>query len=214
MTRFHLLLVLAFVCGWLSPASLPAQEVRPPFTMNKQYSADMTIVTKNGMTLETKSYIDGDKMRSEMEMNGIKMATIIRRDKSKIYQLMPSQKMVLEMDYDESKFKGQSAAAFGTDGKYELVGPDLADGVNCTKYKVTSDKNHQVFFFWLDTANQVPLKMEAQDNSFTVKWKNFKAGPQSPDLFELPAGYQVMPMPAMPGMPSGMGSGGGDTEGQ
>ena len=213
MTRFHLLLVLAFVCGWLSPASLPAQEVRAPFTMNKQYSADMTVITKNGMTLKTKTYIDNDKVRSELEMNGMKIATIVRKDKSKVYEVMPEQKMVLEMDYDESKFKGLNAAAFGNDGKYDLVGPDVVDGVNCTKYTVTSDKNHQVFFFWLDTVNKVPLKMEAQDHSFTVKWSNFKSGPQSPDLFEIPAGYQVTPMPAMPGMPSGMGSGSGDAGG-
>jgi hypothetical protein len=33
----------------------------------------------------------------------------------------------------------------------------------------------------------------------TMLWKNYKAGPQDPALFEPPADYKVMTMPAMPG---------------
>jgi outer membrane lipoprotein-sorting protein len=191
-------------CCLLCPASLPAEEGTPPFAMEKQYSAEMTITTKAGMTLQLKSYVDGDKMRSEMTMNGMDMATIVRKDKQKIYQVMVSQKMVMELPYDPDKFKGSTAASFGPEGKFELVGPDIVDGVACMKYKVTSDKNKQIFYFWLDAARKAPVEMAAEDGSFTAKWKNFKTGPQDASLFELPAGYQVMAMPAMPG-----GAGGG-----
>jgi len=177
--------------------------------MDKQYSADMTITTKKGMTIQAKTHLDGDKMRSDMAMSGMDMATIVRKDKQKIYQLMVSQKMAMEMDYDPAKFmQGRTAAAFGPEGKFELVGPETVDGVACTKYKVTSDKTKQVFDFWLDLANKVPVQMAAEDGSFTVKWKNYKVGPQDPALFEVPAGYQVMPMPNMSGMQGGEGGGG------
>jgi len=187
-------------CWLLYPASLPAQEVAPPFAMDKPYSADMTITTKQGMTIQAKAYLDGDKMRSDMSMNGMDMATIIRKDKQKIYQVMVSQKMVMEMDYDPAKFmKGRTAAAFGPEGKFEVIGPDTIDGVACTKYKVISDKTKQVFYFWLDLARKVPVQMAAADDSFTVKWKNYKVGPQDAALFEVPADYQVLPMPSLPG---------------
>ena len=209
MTRFHLILALVFGSCWLTSAPSRAQDAQPPFAMAKQYSAALTITTKGGLNISSQANVDGDKMRSEMEMNGMKMATIIRKDKLKIYEVMPAQKMVLQMDYDESKFKGQVAAAFGTEGKFELVGPEVVDGVASSKYKVTSDKTHQVFFFWLDMVNKAPVKMEAEDKSFSVEWKSYKPGPQSPDLFEIPAGYQVMDMPSMPGMPGGGGEAGG-----
>ncbi len=70
-----------------------------------------------------------------------------------------------------------------------------------------AQETHQVVFFWLDTANKVPVKMQAQDESFTALWSHYKAGPQDPALFEVPAGYQVMDMP-MPIAPSAPAPGG------
>jgi hypothetical protein len=112
---------------------------------------------------------------------------------------MNAQKMVMEMPYDPDKFQGRTAASFGPEGTFELVGPDTIDGVSCTKYKVTSDKTKQVFYFWLDVARKVPVQMAAADGSLTVKWKNFTVGPPDASLFEVPEGYQVMAMPGMPG---------------
>jgi Domain of unknown function (DUF4412) len=209
MTRYHFLLALVIGGFVLGPVSLPAQEVRAPFTMDKQYSADVTITAKDNRTMKAKTYIDDEKMRLEMAIGDMKVATIIRKDKMKIYQVMISQKMIIEMDYDESKMKGREAAAFGPEGKFELIGPDTIDGVPVTKYKVTSDKTHQVFFFYLDLVKKVPVKMEAEDKSFILEWTNYKAGPQSPDLFEEPSGYQVMSMPMpTPGATGGVDGGG------
>jgi outer membrane lipoprotein-sorting protein len=194
-------LVFAIVAGCclLRPAPLPAEEAAPPFTMEKHYSADLTITTKEGMAIQSKTYVDGDKMRSDATMNGMEMAIIVRKDKQKMYRVMVSQKMVMETDYDPDQLKGRAAATFGPEGKFDLVGPDTVDGVACTKYKVTSDKSNQVFYFWLDAVRKAPVQMAATDGSFTVKWKNYQAGPQDPALFEPPADYKVMTMPGTPG---------------
>jgi len=42
-----------------------------------------------------------------------------------------------------------------------------------------------------------------------VKWSNYTTGPQDATLFEPPAGFQVMQMPAGMGMPGGGGAPGG-----
>ncbi len=199
--RFALVVVAGLGLMHLQPAR--AQVIAAPFEMNKEYSADLSIVTKDGQTIESKTYVSGDKMRGSVSMGGMQMETIVRKDKQKIYQVMDAQKMVMEMDYDPAKFmQGRTAAAFGPMGKFELVGPDTVDGVVCTKYKVTSDKGES-YFFWLDVAHKAPVEMAAVNGSFTVKWKNYKVGPQDPALFEVPADYQVMAMPNMPGMSGG-----------
>jgi hypothetical protein len=172
-----------------------------PFAMDKHYSADVSVATKEGMNIQSKTYVDGDKMRSDVNMGGMAMSIIVRKDTKKIYQVMDAQKMIMEMAYNPNKFPGNSAASFGPEGKFTPVGPDTVDGIACTKYIVTSDKTKQVFYFWLDTARQIPVQMAAVSGSFVVKWKNFAAGPQNPALFEPPTGYQVMQMPSMPGMP-------------
>ncbi len=211
----------ALVAGLLCPASLfadattptappaPAPPVAaasetPPFTMEKHYSAETTVTLKGGMIIGSKSYIDGDKMRSDVQMHGMDMSIIVRKDTKKIYQVLTDQKMVMESDFDPTKSIGQKAeAAYGPEGKFELIGPETVDGVACTKYKVTSDKNQQVFFFWFDTAKKLPVEMAAADASMTVKWSNYSPGPQDPALFEVPTGFQVMQMPAGMGMPGG-----------
>ena len=205
MNSLRLALAIVAGCCLLRPTPLPADDTAAPFAMEKHYSADLTIMTKEGMSVESKNYVDGDKMRSDATMNGMDMSIIVRKDEQKIYNVMNTQKMVMVMPYDPSKVAGRTAASFGPEGKFTLIGPDSVDGVACTKYSVTSDKTKQVFFFWLDPVRKVPLQMSAADGSFTVKWKNFNAGPQDPSLFEPPADYQVMQMPSIPGMPGGAG---------
>jgi hypothetical protein len=215
MTPFRLVLVIVAGCCLVWPAPLLADDVvppappvtptpaatseAPPFAMEKHYSADLAILMKNGAAIQSKTYVDGDKMRSNVSMNGMDMAIIVRKDEKKIYQVMESQKMVMVSDFNPDKYPGGSAASFGPEGKFTLIGPDTVDGVLCTKYLVTPDKTKQVFFFWLDTAQKVPVEMAAADGSLVVKWKNFVAGPQDASLFEVPAGYQTMDMQGMPG---------------
>jgi hypothetical protein len=75
----------------------------------------------------------------------------------------------------------------------------MAEGAACMKYKVTSNASNKVSFMWVDAATKAPVKMVAEDGSFTMLWKNYKAGPQDPALFEVPAGYKVMSMQSTPG---------------
>jgi outer membrane lipoprotein-sorting protein len=213
MKLFRLSLLVVAGCCLVRSESLFAQEVPPPFTMDKQYSADITVTTKDGTTIQGKLYIDGDKIRNESTMNGMNVITIIRKDQQKIYAVMTAQKTVMEMPYDPDKFKGRMDTSFGPDGKFELIGPETIEGVATTKYRVTSDKTKQVTFFWLDLAKKVPVKMASEDGSFTVIYKNYRVAPQDASLFVPPPDYQVMPMPDIPGM-SGGGEGGGGGGGQ
>ncbi len=181
------------------PAPLFADVGAPPYAMEKHYSADITVVTSSGMTVQSKTYVDGDKMRGDVVLNGMQMSVIVRKDKQKVYEVLDAQKMVMETTYDPNSSMGHTAGSFGPEGTFKLIGPDTVDGVVCTKYTVTSDKTKQVFHFWLDPVRKIPVQMAAVDGSLTVKWKNFAAGPQDPALFEPPAGYQVTSLSGIPG---------------
>jgi hypothetical protein len=205
MNAHRLVFLVAVGGALLRFVPLEADDTAAPFAMEKHYSADLTITLKSGMVIATKAYVDGDKMRSDVTMNGMGMSIIVRKDTKEIYQILSSQKMMMETPFDATKFKGRAAASFGPEGKFDLIGPDTVDGVACTKYKVTSDADQQVFYFWLDSARKVPVRMVPQDGSLTVSWKNFAAGPQDAALFEPPAGYQIMPMPGIPAAAAGAG---------
>ena len=199
MNPSRLILLLAVGCLFHTlPAS--AQQVSPPFTMDKQYSADLMIMMKDGTTMRGKTYIDGDKIRSEMTTSGMETVNIIRQDEKKMYMLIVASKMAVEMPYNPDKIDKQPGANFGPEGKFERLGPERFEGIDCMKYKVTSEKNGQIFFFWLDEAKKVPVRMEAEDKSVIVKWTKYKVGPQDGSLFLVPTGYQVTQMPEIPGM--------------
>jgi hypothetical protein len=124
-----------------------------------------------------------------------------------MYSVMPAQKMVMVMNLDD-RVTEQIKAASGDDGSFTTVGPDMVDSVATIKYKMTT-KDGKIYWWWVNPITKVPVKLAADDGSFILNWKNYKAGPQDASLFEPPADYQVMQMPGgMPSMP-GAGAGGG-----
>jgi hypothetical protein len=193
--RFLLLLAL----GIFAAVPLRAQDSNSPVLFSKQFSADMTTIAKNGMRLESRVYTDSSLLRAETNFQGMKIVTIFRPAEQKMYAILDAQKIVMEMPYDAEKYKEQISAATGIDGTFTKVGPDTIEGIACTKYTETSTDGH-TYNVWAD-ANKLPVKIAATDGSFTMFWKNYVPGPQSPELFQPPTGYQVMSLPALPETP-------------
>ena len=204
LTRLALL-VVAGCALVLNP--LRAQ-TPPPWTPDKQFSADQVITTKDGMTIQSKIYVDSGKIRTDIDAHGMKMESIILPAEKKMYTVMEQQQMVMEMPLSDDKVKQVTAATGGGNAKFEVVGPDTVDGTACTKYKMTTDSSTKDFFWWINPATHTPVKMAADDGAVTVAWKNYKSGAQDPALFTPPTGYKVIQMPAGMNMPGGGGSGG------
>jgi hypothetical protein len=203
----RLLLTLAGCC--LINVGLAPADDTPPFANVKQYSEEMTVVSKD-MNMTNKMFIDDGKIRCEITMSGLKgipgmpnmpdmqTVSIARLDQKKIYVVMPAQKTVMMMPYDPAQMQKAMAQTYMT-GKFDLIGPDTVNGVACTKYKTVVA--NQTLVMWMDNAKKIPIMATALDGSVTILFSNFKEGPQDPALFEPPTGYQVVPMPTIPGMP-------------
>ena len=164
-----------------------------------EYSGVRQVVMAEGSFTQTVHHSHG-KERNEMQMEGMSMVTIIRPDKKLAWQLMPMQKMYMEMDFaSANKMSGNAP----DDVTIEKIGSESLDGINTTKYKILMKDKSAGGFIWLSPENIV-LKMdflskEGKDkNRVTMTLKNLKIEPQEAALFELPAGYQ--PMPSMGNM--------------
>ena len=179
---------------------LVAQQTPVPGAFANEFSADTIFTDGKGLNLAQKIFGSNGKIRSQGS-GDMPMTVIIRPDQKKVYSIMDPQKMVMVMPFDPGKMSEEMVLATGLNGKYDTIGPAIVDGVACTEYRYVSDQ-HKVFDLWVDTAQKVPVKMAAEDQSFTLLIKNYHAGPQDPSLFEPPADYQVMTMPSLPNMPS------------
>ena len=189
-------LLFSMMTGLLFSHASNANTIPAPDT---EYSGVRQVVMAEGSFTQTVHHSHG-KERSEMQMEGMSMISIIRPDKKLAWQLMPMQKMYMEMDFaSANKMSGKAP----DDVTIEKIGSDMLDGMSTTKYKILMKDKSAGGFIWLSPEN-IPVKMdflskEGKDkNRITMTLKNLKVEPQEAALFELPAGYQ--PMPSMGNM--------------
>ncbi len=179
----------------VSAASLPEVKV--------DYSADSTMETEGGMTMKSRIYHTTDKDR--IEMGGSDgMATITRKDKKVVWQLMGN--MYMEMPMDASNTSGMDAFDLVEQAE---VGQETINGVKTTKSKVVAVKKDGSGkfggFFWT-TKEGITVKMDMLSKEgdkkmrMTSELTNLKIEKQNPALFEIPAGYTKNDMGTMMGM--------------
>jgi hypothetical protein len=164
-----------------------------------EFSADSITTQKNGEKMTGKVYFKPDRFRMDMKVHE-DMVVITRVDKKVAWNIMPKEKIYMEMPFDlinkpkvDEKVEGEI--------ERKQVGAETIDGHPTKKYLITyksGNKTDQVYQ-WMATDINFPVKTAAIDGSWSQEFRNIKMGPQPNSLFEVPAGYQKMQMPAMPG---------------
>lgn len=164
----------------------------------QEFSADIVNTTREG-SFRGKIYTSKDKMRLEQQGNII----ISRLDRNVTWIIMPEEKVYMEQKVDPRNIAAVMNEAAGQVER-EALGKEEIDGRLTDKYKVTYTYGGETasMFVWTTQASNIPVKTMAVDGSWSMEYKNLKEGPQSADLFEIPAGYEKMSfdMPALPDM--------------
>ena len=153
--------------------------------------------------------------RREMVMGrgGEKILMIMREDKKVAWTLMPADKMYIETNINQAN-SSTSPDASKYKMEHTVIGPDTINGISTTKSKVvmTGPKGEKMDgFMWLSKDNiMVKIDATASDKNkktrFMTELSNLKIGKQDAKLFEIPAGYEKMSMPGMPGQGAGGGA--------
>lgn len=205
--RHAAILAICFSLG--SPVSALAQAQQGAVA----YSADFTLETAD-MSQTGRIYSSAGKERRESVMEGMVMINIRREDLGKLWILMPSEQMYMEISAGQEN-TSDMAATNPADYDVEMteVGPDVLDGVETIKQKVimTGADGSKMGGFWWTTAEGIPIKMdmlaieEGDKTRLKQQLSNLELGEPDPSLFEIPDGYQPLSMPfgmGVPGMPS------------
>lgn len=173
----------------------------------KNYSADMETTTAQG-TFPSKIFFKDAKMRMENNTQNHKSINIIRPDKKVIWMLMVDSKTYMEIPLDMGRQDILSTLYdpnIKTDK--EFIANEVVDKHPTKKYHLTittDGKKEKSGYIWEATdLGNFPMKYESEDKKMTTVWKNIKTGGVADSVFELPAGYKKMDMPAMPGIGGG-----------
>jgi len=155
----------------------------------QEFSADM--VSRSGrQTVQAKFYVSGDKMRTEMPGNVV----IMRLDKNLTWIIMLKQRIYMEQAL-KPKDLPKTSKELGGEIKRVSLGIETVDGKPAEKFKVIYVENSTrlTVYQWLRDS-KFPVKIEAENGSWSIEYKNLSVGPQSADLFELPPGFQKLSM--------------------
>lgn len=196
MTKLILPLIAA--AAFLNPSWIQAEAI--PLKSPSDFSVEM-VTHAGGQDIASKMFKDKDKTRVETSMPGMESVSIVRQDLKKMYTLMPGQKMYMEMDLNPAMAAPDLTAPKG-DMKWEKLGSETVNGTACDKYKVTATvdgKSSEMIYFLDSKGYPVRTEMSAGGQTMSVDYKNWKEGSQEAALFEIPAGYNKMQMPAMGG---------------
>lgn len=199
------LMVAGFV--WVAPALA----MQPSAA---EYSADWTMETEDG-AFKAKVYQAPNKERREMSDGGEKMIMITRRDKKIAWNLMPSDRMYMEMKISDPKVSKNDPMNY--DVEQTTVGPDTINGVKTIKSKIIMKEKKpngsKMAGFWWTTKEGVMMKLDVisvekgKKDRMKMELDHLKIGKQDPSLFEIPSGYSKMDM-SMGGMGKMMMGGG------
>ena len=171
-----LIALIAAVVAAAVPAAAAAAE----------FSADVTY-KEAGRTMNSRIYVAGDRMRTEMDVRDAYQ--IVRQDLKKSWLVMPGKDQYMEMKLDpqsvpQERMRGEISR--------KQIGKETIDGHPTEKYEVTyreggkTLKSHQ----WVATDIKFPIKAAALDGSWTMEYRNIKMGKQPTSLFEVPKGYR------------------------
>ena len=179
-----------------------------PIALKVEYSADYTMETAEGAIRGRMNAAPGLERREDL-IEGTSIVSIRRDDKKVLWMLMPSERMYMEMKLgkmDGGNGRTPSPEEYKTEFTEE--GREEVNGMMTTKSKVimTGADGSKMGGFWWTTDDGLLVKMDvlsiAKGEKMRMKREltNIKIGPQSKDLFEIPAGYQTMGMGLAGGM--------------
>ncbi len=157
------------------------------------YTADMDIQMPAQQNMPamgpTKVYFKKGAMRTEMEMGGMKLLTILQKDGT-LYAYNDMTKSWMKTHLDQA-MKNRPLP------QYTKVGDETVDGLACTKYTMQDTAQGVTGNIWVFDSMIYKNTIVTPQNTTTICFKNIKKQDLEDALFSLPAGAQTQDINAM-----------------
>ncbi|MCU0589749.1 MAG: DUF4412 domain-containing protein [Syntrophobacteraceae bacterium] len=167
------------------------------WSMAAEFSADFSVKTRGEEEVLGKIHVKGNKLRQEVTEEGEIQIMIIRPDKNVTWMITPEEKMYMEIPY-ESESQAVEPWSAEREKEAKLIGEESVNGHATRKFEVLEDGEKVTY--WISKKLSFPVKIE--DSESIMEYKNIKEGAVPDSQFDIPAGYEKMTMPMMPGKSS------------
>lgn len=166
----------------------------PLSTWGAEFSAKM-VLRQQGQDVPGKIYVKDDKMRQEfLDANG-QTITIVRRDKRRVWVIMPWQHTYVELPLG-IRLPGQFLQIPPEAISKRQVGTEEIGGYQVERFEVTLPggplgTTRQTF--WVAPKLGLPIKAVSADQEFSLEYRDIREGKLDDRLFEIPPGCQKTP---------------------
>jgi hypothetical protein len=159
---------------------------------------DQVMTAPNAQQTTMKVYMkdawlaDKMKFRYEITMEGQNAIQLVDLETQTMYMYLPDQNIAYKMNLNQAP----SNPTENSDQTVTYLGTETVDSKLCDKWQyTTSDGTTTTFWVWKEKS--FPIKMESTTTSgtTTIEYKSIVFGTLSNDLFQLPAGVQIMEFP-------------------
>jgi len=163
-----------------------------------EFSADM-FESYEGMSLNNKIYVKGNKYRMEQTEEGQLVLIIVDQDAGKTLVVMPSQKQYAEINTTDPvslmNDPYQSYKYVSANYEERKEGTESISGYECEK-SIYSQQGLDVMTVWFTDELSLPVKIIlSTDRNHTIELQNIKTDSVSEELFQIPDNYTRMVMP-------------------
>ncbi len=168
---------------------------------------DMVITIPGEPSVTSTVWMKGHNMRTEMTVEGQTMIMIMNGDKQEAYTYFPDENMATKIDFSQATESATEKSATEEVGSIEAynptgIGTETIDGKLCTVVEYASPEGKAKMWIWLEHGFPIRTEITTPEGTGRTDWRNIEFVDIPDNMFELPAGVEIMEIPAgIPGMP-------------
>jgi hypothetical protein len=154
-------------------------------------SYDMVMSGTGMPATTTHIWIEGNKMRMEITIEGQLTVTLYDGDAYTMYLYYPDQNMAMKVTYEPEESAIDEAQAV-PDYNPTIIGHETYDGKMCLVVEYTVEGTTVTMWVWEEHGFPVKVVTVTSEGTFTAEYTNIVFGDIDDSLFELPEGVTVM----------------------
>ncbi|TES83341.1 MAG: hypothetical protein E3J92_03245 [Dehalococcoidia bacterium] len=149
--------------------------------------------TAPGMpTMTVEMWMEGNKFRTEMDEQGQHMIYLANYDTGKAYMYMPDDNIAIQIDFGQVSPPDYEDVQNIPAYDYTIIGTDTEDGKVCLVVEYSAAGATVKSWIWKEHGFPVRMETTTAEGTIIVVFKDIDFSDIPDDMFELPAGVQIM----------------------
>jgi outer membrane lipoprotein-sorting protein len=153
---------------------------------------DMVVTAPGAPTMTMEMWVEGNKIRAEMDQQGQTIVMLIDYDEGVAYMYMPAENFAYEMPLGQAPESAVEQAQAVADYSPHIIGTETMDGKVCLVAEYTIGQASVKMWIWKEHGFPIRIESTAPEGKTVTEFQNIDFADIDDSKFELPAGVEIM----------------------